>query len=544
MVKVLSKHSAPSGAGGRPKLQPSSAVSKWRRLGSKWKERFLLDKNSPGLGSWLDAIMDGKSVRVGCKPCKAACRGSCSFARYSITAPEAIQSCNFLAHAQNGRHKAAVAMFLGGVGGVIDAPSVEEYKALVVDIQKGVATCGTLKRAKMTWTLSEGVKSIDQDRVEKADSMALFRDESKSRLEIRFRTVSPTLDVHQGFLGQEVDFGTGSLNITHATAKVMKRFSMRFSGAPGKPRRKSFVKKHVLKNMRQAVRIVTVDAAADEILSVEMMRSASLAGMRRKLTPKLQFLNRDKTHGSRRLTSRGWGADPYLADVINMLARGRGSIARIVQNSPAIRVQYKKFCHTSFRSVRKVVKNMRAAKHRYETMTKPLGRGVLYVVANIKTAAWCAQTRADSSGSRSKVWLQWVNEERYLQGSMQADASDQVMMVTRLLDDEKTDPAIVNREISACLCTLVSLFGDEKRCLEVFGYTRTMLDILRKPIVWHVGNKLYSLGSHSGVSDEVIDRCLQRMRCWLTLLKATCAAEFPSFEIMQARSCSELRIFF
>ena len=214
------------------------------------------------------------------------------------------------------------------------------------------------------------------------------------------------------------------------------------------------------------------------------------------------------------------------------------------QNSPAIRVQYKKFCHTSFRSVRKVVKNMRAAKHRYETMTKPLGRGVLYVVANIKTAAWCAQTRADSSGSRSKVWLQWVNEERYLQGSMQADASDQVMMVTRLLDDEKTDPAIVNREISACLCTLVSLFGDEKRCLEVFGYTRTMLDILRKPIVWHVGNKIYSLGSHSGVSDEVIDRCLQRMRCWLTLLKATCAAEFPSFEIMQARSCFELRIFF
>ena len=61
-----------------------------------------------------------------------------------------------------------------------------------------------------------------------------------------------------------------------------------------------------------------------------------------------------------------------------------------------------------------------------------------------------------------------------------------------------------------------------------------MLSTLRHPIIWHVGNATRSLGSHAGVIKEIIDRCLHRMRCWLTLAKATCAAEFPSFEIIQA----------
>ena len=117
---------------------------------------------------------------------------------------------------------------------------------------------------------------------------------------------------------------------------------------------------------------------------------------------------------------------------------------------------------------------------------------------------------------------------------MLADASDQIMMLTRILDDEKSDPALINREVAAHICTLEKLFGEEKHCLHVFGYTKTMLSTLRRPIVWHVGNATRSLGNHTGVSSDIVDRCLHRMRCWLTLAKATCAAEFPSFEIIQA----------
>ena len=534
--------------GSQGEFKLGTARSKWLRLCMKWQRTYLMDKNHPEYGSWLDADFEGEYFRVGCIPCNAAGQ-RCPFAAYEITTPAALQVVNFTKHANGRRHIAAMQTYLKTKFGCfghaaaahVDAPSTEAYKDLVNAIKDGVATCGTTKKAKMTWTLAEAIKSIDQGRVAKCHSMALFRDESKSRLAIRFRIVSPTLDVHQGFLGQEADFGTGSLTVTKATSTIMRRFSSRFSGAPGKPRRQSFIKKKVLKNMRRAIRVVTIDSAADEVLSVEMMRSASLAGMRQRLTPNLQFLNRDKAHGSRRLISRGWGADKYLRDVVFMLARGSGSMARIIQNSPAIREKYMEFCKTSVRCVLEVVKNMRAAKHRYETMQKPLGRTVLYIVATVKIAAWCAQTRADSYGSKSKAWLQWINEERCIQGAMLADASDQIMMLTRLLDDETVDPAIVNREISASLCTLESLFGEDKRCLEVFGYTKTMLSTLRRPIVWHVGNRIHSLGSNFDISEEVIQRCLQRMRCWLTLMKATCAAEFPSFEIMQALSIFDLK---
>ena len=164
----------------------------------------------------------------------------------------------------------------------------------------------------MTYTISEAIKSLGQKAVDECHSIALFRDESKSRLALRFRAVSPTLDSFSGFLGQERDPGTGALNVTEATMRVMKRFSSRFDGAPCLKTKKSFLKRSTYGNLRDKVKVITVDSAADEVLSVEMMRSAKLSGAATRLTPNCKFLNRDQAHGSRRLISRGWGADKFL----------------------------------------------------------------------------------------------------------------------------------------------------------------------------------------------------------------------------------------
>jgi hypothetical protein len=276
-----------------------------------------------------------------------------------------------------------------------------------------------------------------------------------------------------------------------------------------------------------------VDAAADEVLSGEMMRSAELSGTAVQLTPNLQFVTRDKTHGSRRLLSRGWGADEYLNENITMFARGRGSIARIIQNSPAIRQKFAVFCKRTHRGIMVTVHNMRAAKHRYESLQKPFGRNVLFCHGCIKTANYCANFRSDDSSARSKYWLQWINEERCVQSAMQADAADQTMLVTRTLDNEDTDAGVVRSLVSDYIRTIDGLYcGEHPKILSVFGYTSTMLETLRHPLVWHIGTKSYCLGSCDGVAPDVIARCLDRMRCWVVLMKATAAAEFPSFEIM------------
>jgi hypothetical protein len=174
-------------------------------------------------------------------------------------------------------------------------------------------------------------------------------------------------------------------------------------------------------------------------------------------------------------------------------------------------------------------------------MQKPLGRNVLFVHACIKTAQWCHINRKDDAGKNAKIWLEWIDSERCVQAAMQADASDQTMMLTRFLDNEKVDPAEGRREVSNYLNTTDGLFGRRARCLEVFGYTKHMLETLRSPLVWHIGNRTCSLGSSSGVPAGIIERCLERMRCWNTLMKATAAVEFPSFEIMQALGCVVLK---
>jgi hypothetical protein len=512
------------------------ATSKWLRCGARWQKCCPIDESQPGRGSWLDHDVDRGA---GCRICCAGDGLQGKMASYKCSTPDAMQMCNFVRHASQPSHKRAVAKYLGkDVVIDSDTPTDEEYRRICKEILAGNSTLSTPKDAKMTYTLSEAVKSVGQKAVDDCHSIALFRDESKSRLALRFRTVSDTLDTFSGFLGQERDPGTGALNVTKATKRVMTRFCSRFSGAPYLKTKKVFLKTKTFRNLRHKVKAVTVDAAGDEVLSVEMMRSAKLSGEATRLTPNCKFLNRDKTHGSRRLISRGWGADKFLNENVTMFARGRGSIARIIQNSPAVRSKFNGFCKTTFRSVLVIVRNMRAALHRYETMQKPFGRTVLFTHGCVKTALWCA-LRADDTAIRAKAWLRWIDEEKCVQSAMQADASDQTLFVTRQIDNEDVDAATIRRRLFDYLSTIDWLLdGPNPKILTVFGYTKTMLSTLRRPLVWHLGNQSFCLGSSSGVSDEIITRCLDRMRCWKLLMKATVAAEFPSFEIMHVRRCA------
>ena len=114
---------------------------------------------------------------------------------------------------------------------------------------------------------------------------------------------------------------------------------------------------------------------------------------------------------------------------------------------------------------------------------------------------------------------------------MMADASDQTMIITRLIDTEHVDAAVLNREVRSYLATIDMLFGSEEKCLTIFGYTKAMLDTLSRPLVYNVGGKVHSLGMEGPFPRVIIDRCLARMRCWVKLARATLAVEFPSFEL-------------
>jgi hypothetical protein len=516
------------------KLQAASALEKWERLAPKnWKRRFLIDNSSPSLGSWLDESWEGGNLAVGCKCCKFAKVDVGAMANYEVKTASALQSENFLKHESNPKHRAAVTDYINNKpGSLIGAPTEQEFKSIADEALHGHGTCDTLKRSKMTYCLSEGMKSIDQDHAEKTAGVALFRDESAGRLSIRFRTVSQNLDSHSGTMGTAKDFGSGGLAIAAATTEVMERFCSRFHGAPGKPKHKGFVKKHLFNKVRTNTICITVDSAGDEVLASEIMRSSALSNSNRRATPNLKYVIRDKAHGSKRLVSRSFAADPYLKEVMGMFASNRKSIARTIQNSHVIKGKFKEYLKTSFRAVKKTVSNMRSAKHRFESLQKPFGRTVLFLYPTIRTAIWTAQTRDDESSDNAKEWLAYVDNENCVQSSMMADASDQTIVICRIMDDESADPAIVNQEVKHYVRTMDSLFGDDAKCLTHFGYTKAMLDTLKKPLVWTIsGGKTCHLGCEGGVPPDIIERCLGRMRCLVNLVKSIVAVEFPSFEI-------------
>ena len=187
------------------------------------------------------------------------------------------------------------------------------------------------------------------------------------------------------------------------------------------PGEKSFVKWGLFQHLRKIVIGIAVDSAADEVLCAEMMRDPALANTREALTPHLRHILRDKAHATRRLISRPWGVDEFIKGVVMQFCRGRGSVARLIQNSRENQRVFANFAHSGGR-LRRVVANFRAAGHRFESDQKPLGRTCLYIIVSIKFANYLASHRsADEHGKRAADWCLMLTTEKALQAAMLAD---------------------------------------------------------------------------------------------------------------------------
>ena len=160
---------------------------------------------------------------------------------------------------------------------------------------------------------------------------------------------------------------------------------------------------------------------------------------------------------------------------MNLLGHGPGSIAKLLQHSPEIQRIFRDFAETFDSQVNHAVRNFRAAAHRFESHAKPLGRTLLHLHACIRTALHLVQTRTDKASTKAKNWLLALTEEHCLQAAMMADATDSSLQLTRLMDHEDTDPANLGTELRLYLNTIRGLFC-EKRCLTIFGFTRTIED--------------------------------------------------------------------
>ena len=153
----------------------------------------------------------------------------------------------------------------------------------------------------------------------------------------------------------------------------------------------------------------------------------------------------------------------------------------------------------------------------------------------ILTAMEIYRVRRDENRSKALKFLEFIDAERILCLAMIGDAGDESMALTRYLDSELMATEDLPSNCEVFLKKIVMLFVDG-RCVE-FGYTHYCLKMLKTPITIML-NTPKTIGSRSGASQHVIDRCLSRMATWVKMSESVLASEFPHFRVF-----SSFRIF-
>ena len=149
---------------------------------------------------------------------------------YGVASTGALQVINSKKHAASAKHLRTAAAFRSGIPDMsVHCPPVDEFKQTALDIMDGAPLGGPV-RQRLVWCRSEDIKEQDRSALLLARAIALFRDERKGKLAMRFKAVDADLVESSGTLGQERSFGTGAANISDATQRIITRMCTRFSG--------------------------------------------------------------------------------------------------------------------------------------------------------------------------------------------------------------------------------------------------------------------------------------------------------------------------
>jgi hypothetical protein len=249
------------------------------------------------------------------------------------------------------------------VGGF--APLSAEWKSVLQDSKPGccvadVADVGNRKKvAMMRWCLAECHRQVQRQRAREALCISLAQDQRGRRFLVRFRTVSPDLEVCEGTL-QLIKVSSspdnpGAQGIREMTLKALQSFCTP-SAPPNYPGLRKDVKEVVkecdfsmLEAMMNKVECMAADAAADEqramrdlagISGPDIMQLQDVMGQAFKNS---KVLGKDRAHPAQRMLSRPLAADPQLKEIADEFVEKPQSVARLVANSHNIKDLYSDF---------------------------------------------------------------------------------------------------------------------------------------------------------------------------------------------------------
>ena len=91
--------------------------------------------------------------------------------------------------------------------------------------------------------------------------------------------------------------------------------------------------------------------------------------------------------------------------------------------------------------------------------------------------------------------------------------------------------SFLSDQVADFMGRVAQLFGEGSKCLEATGYTKIIIEFLKKPVVVILQGRAYSLDTPS---QEDINFCLGHTRAWLELALAEVRAEYCLSVSLQA----------
>ena len=167
---------------------------------------------------------------------------------------------------------------------------------------------------------------------------------------------------------------------------------------------------------------------------------------------------------------------------------------------------------------------------------------MLFFDAIIAVAHKIVQTRTyQPEGASTQEFLEFIDEEKLICLAMLADAGDEASALVRFFDGDEYDVAASPAMIRSFLNHIDHLFL--RRGALTCGYTAHAVKHLRTTSrLARLGSgKHKTIGGTSSVTPELLNRCFGRMAGYVRLAAESIAAEFPSWELLSAFGCMDLK---
>jgi hypothetical protein len=294
--------------------------------------------------------------------------------------------------------------------------------------------------------------------------------------------------------------------------------------------------------------VFVADGAADEQMAGQLMHpSAAEDGLDPrwvKTLPNLQLVVMDRAHASRRLLQRTWDKDEYFNSILHPLIWDKHSLVRTLQYSDVAKELFRGIVLGATPEDQRPAFNLGFAPQRFDSCAKPLARLLDHFDAAVAAAAELIRRRPalDAPACGAARGLRVLSSEAVLQLGMLADCAEVALRLTRFLDTESYDKALLPAKLRSFRQECHHLFV-EGGCFTWEGRTRHVVQNLlcRRRLVFPRPHEPLTIGDDtSPVSETIRQRCLARMVNWWRLAQAVLEADFPQHDLLCTFAAFEL----